>query len=286
MIYLVIVSLIWAFSFGLIKGELSGLSPMFSACIRLALALPLFLPFLKLSKISKSDFCYLVLIGAVQYGLMYVFYFLSFAALESFQVALYTITTPIFVTLLYDFRSGKLRKANLSLAILASIGAGVIAFKSNQGQIIGFLLVQGSNLCFAWGQVSYKRFRERSQSIKDHEIYALLYLGALITTAVATTIDGGWSSMFAATPRQWLVLIYLGVVASALGFFWWNKGAVLAKPGTLAIFNDVKIPLAVLVSLTIFQESADTTRLILGGGIMLCALVAAEYVAKKRVKDS
>ncbi|HZU86422.1 MAG TPA: EamA family transporter, partial [Anaerolineaceae bacterium] len=46
MIYLWVVSFLWAFSFGIIKDTLSGLDPFFVALVRLSLALLVFLPFL------------------------------------------------------------------------------------------------------------------------------------------------------------------------------------------------------------------------------------------------
>ena len=46
--YLVIVSLIWAFSFGLIKTYLVGLDPFVVSGIRIGIALLVFLPFLRL----------------------------------------------------------------------------------------------------------------------------------------------------------------------------------------------------------------------------------------------
>ena len=47
MLLLVLVSLLWAFSPGLIKGRLTGLDSAFISAVRLALALLVFLPFLR-----------------------------------------------------------------------------------------------------------------------------------------------------------------------------------------------------------------------------------------------
>ncbi|MDX9865812.1 MAG: hypothetical protein RBT34_13495, partial [Anaerolineaceae bacterium] len=46
MIYLLVVSLVWAFSFGLIKGNLVGLDAVFVAGMRLLISLLVFLPML------------------------------------------------------------------------------------------------------------------------------------------------------------------------------------------------------------------------------------------------
>jgi drug/metabolite transporter (DMT)-like permease len=71
---------------------------------------------------------------------------------------------------------------------------------------------------------------------------------------------------------QLAVLLYLGLLASGIGFFLWNVGATRVGTGVLAVFNNVKVPLAVLVSLLFFREQTDLARLALGGGIILLAL--------------
>jgi drug/metabolite transporter (DMT)-like permease len=70
------------------------------------------------------------------------------------------------------------------------------------------------------------------------------------------------------------------VIASGVGFFLWNYGARRVNAGTLAVFNNLKVPLAVAVSLIFFGESADPLRLALGGGIVLAALFLNERLAR------
>ena len=69
-----------------------------------------------------------------------------------------------------------------------------------------------------------------------------------------------------------MVLVYLGAVASGLGFFLFNAGARRTDLGTLAIFNNVKIPLAILASGLVFRETIDWPRLVLGGSVIVLAL--------------
>jgi drug/metabolite transporter (DMT)-like permease len=62
------------------------------------------------------------------------------------------------------------------------------------------------------------------------------------------------------------------VLASGIGFFMWNTGATRVQAGVLAVFNNVKVPLAVLVSLLFFGERTDGLRLFGGGTIIALAL--------------
>ena len=54
--------------------------------------------------------------------------------------------------------------------------------------------------------------------------------------------------------EHWKAILYLGGVASGLGFFLWNKGASVSNPGTLAAFNNAVVPLAVLFSLLFLEK--------------------------------
>lgn len=276
MIYLLAVSLLWAFSFGLIKGELTGLDPFFTSFARLAIAVPLFLPFLRLKGIGRREGLVLAGIGAIQFGAMYVLYFLSFEALPAWQVALFTIFTPLYVVIVASLWDGKAPGLRVWLATLLAIsGAGAIFFETGEGSVTwsGFLLVQGSNLCFAFGQVAYVRWKKKQGGRTDASVFALPYLGAVLVTALAATLSGGWATLGELTLRQGLVLGYLGLLATGLGFFWWNRGATRVTAGVLAVLNNLKIPLAVLVSLVVFGEEANFLRLAISGVLMAGALI-------------
>jgi drug/metabolite transporter (DMT)-like permease len=72
------------------------------------------------------------------------------------------------------------------------------------------------------------------------------------------------------------VIFYLGVIASGLGFFWWNLGATRVNTGTLAVMNNAKIPVGIVVSLLFFNESTNGLKLLLSGLIMFAAIALAE----------
>lgn len=278
MIYLIIVSLIWAFSFGLIKSYLTGLDPNFVAWARMMLASILFLPLLRWKGLAPLIMGRLILIGAVQYGLMYCSYLFSFQYLEAYQIALFTIFTPIYVTIINDFYKKEFQVYFLGTSLMAVFGAALIRYQeiNLSGVIIGFLLMQFSNLCFAFGQIEYRQVRLRITQSKDHEVFALLYLGAVVVTTIMATLTGGWNHLYQLNATEISALLYLGLLPSGVGFFLWNKGSTLSNPGTLAVFNNLKIPLAILCSLILFGESTDIPRLLLGGGIMIFAVFLAE----------
>ncbi len=281
--YLLLVSLLWAFSFGLIKTHLAGVDSTFVAAVRVALALLVFLPFLRPRAVAAGTALRLVAIGSVQFGLMYLAYLAAFDVLQAYQVALLTIVTPIFVCLGDDLFERRFRWAPLVAAGLAVVGAGVIIARQPLGRAewTGLALVQLSNLCFALGQVFYRRWKLAAPQVRDRDIFAWLYLGAVLVTAPLAwwRTDVG---VLARTlrPEGAAVLLYLGVLASGAGFFLWNRGAVRVSTATLAVMNNAKTPLGVAVSLLVFGEQTDLPRLLLGGGLVVAAALYAQRLER------
>lgn len=277
MLELLAVSILWAFSFGITKTSLAGLSPHFISFARLALAGLVFLPFFRPRGLPRKMVWRLLLCGALQYGLMYIAYNYSFQYLKSYEVALFTIFTPIYVTLINDAMQRRLNPLHLITALVAVAGTAVVQGFSLQrsGLMTGFLIVQVSNLGFAFGQIYYRRVMAGQPDRKDVSVFALLYLGGAGLTAVTTLLFANLPAL-QVSPVQVRSLLYLGLIASGLGFFLWNSGARKVNAGTLAIFNDLKIPLAITVSLVVFGEKANLTNLLIGGAVILIALVLNE----------
>ena len=130
MLYLVAVSFLWAFSFGLTKGQLAGVDSAFVSAVRLALALLVFLPFLRLRGLAPRTAAALAGIGAVQFGLMYLALNASYRYLGAYEVVLFTVTTPVLVTLLADALDRTLRLRALAAAVIAVAGTAVIVVRA------------------------------------------------------------------------------------------------------------------------------------------------------------
>ena len=285
MLYLLAVSLLWGFSFGLVKAEFGGLSGSTLAAMRLLIALPCFLPFLtppfrKATALNGQ----LLLIGGVQYGFMYVCLFSSFRYLSGYEVALLTIFTPLYVIAADAFLQRRIPPAWFGwTALLAVIGAlWIFQPQSLPGKGPGILLMQLANLCFASGQVAWRLIRLRmSPSTHNRDCFALLYLGGFLVAGTFAVFGDPLHELAQLDPGQWGALLYLGAIASGLGFFLWNAGAVKVNPATLAVFNNLKIPLATVIAIVVFGETADPANLVPGLMVMLLALAWAELAYRR-----
>lgn len=272
---LVAVSIIWAFSFGLIKGKLTGLDSGLVASIRLILCFLCFMPFI--FKVSQQKMrLRLMLLGIVQFGIMYLAYIQSYQYLPGYLVAVFTIFTPFYVialNIIFDKNSRNAKALTVALgAVMLSIaGAAVIVFKA-PGQdefLMGFLILQVANIAFAIGQWNYQRWADQSSNAGN---MAWMYLGAALFASLFSFPQLSWSEIVI-SDEQILVLLYLGVIASGLCFYLWNSGSKQVSPATLAVMNNGYIPVAVIASIVLFSEDVDVVRLAIGGGLIFLSVV-------------
>ena len=281
MAYLLAASAIWAFSFSLIKGYLSGPDPVLVAAGRLVLAAAVFTPFLGRARMRGRDAVSGLALGGLQFGAMYVLYIMSFRWLPAWLVAMLTIFTPLYVILLADLRRRDFQVRHLAAVLLAVAGAAVVLGRGLPvgADWRGVLVLQGANACFALGQVFYPDLKLRTR-VPDVGLMAWMYQGAalvaLLTAVILRPGLHGWNAQSVS------VLLYLGLVPTAVGFYLWNKGAVKVGRGRLAVANNLKIPLAVLVAWLLFGETAPYGRALLGLALLLAGLWLAEPRKKGR----
>ena len=283
MALLIITTVLWAFSFSLYGEYLAGhIDSYFSVLMRVGLAALVFLPFLRTRGHGLKTIGLYMLVGAMQLGIMYMLSFRAYLYLTVSELLLFTVLTPLYITLIYDLMSRRRLRWGYALsALLAVIGAGIIRYDQVTNHFwTGLLLVQLSNISFAIGMVGYKRLME-TRPMPQHNAFAWFYLGAFLVAVVAWFSLGN-AQKLPETTLQWSILVFLGVVASGIGYFMWNYGATQVDAGTLGIMNNMHVPAGLLVNLAIWQEQPHWPSFILGGSVIVASLwVHRRWVAPR-----
>ncbi|MBU1329455.1 MAG: carboxylate/amino acid/amine transporter [Gammaproteobacteria bacterium] len=272
--YLLFVTLLWAFSFSLIGEYLAGqVDSYFAVLTRIIIAGLLFLPLTRWRGVEPRFIRGMLVIGALQFGVTYVCLYLSFSLLSVPEVLLFTVLTPLHVTLIEDAINRRFNPWALLAALVAVAGAVIIRYDQVSANfLLGFLLLQVANATFAAGQVFYKHLLAAHPSaLPDYRRFGYFYLGALLVALPAFLMFGNAARM-PETVTQWGVLVWLGIAASGLGLYWWNKGASLVDGGTLAVMNNALVPAGLLVNLLLWNRDADLLRLALGGTVIIASL--------------
>ncbi len=272
--YLLFVTVLWAFSFSLIGEYLAGqVDSYFAVLTRVLLAGAVFLPLTRWRGVAPRFIGGVMLVGALQFGITYVCLYQSFRVLTVPEVLLFTVLTPLHVALIDDALNRRFNAWALLAAAVAVLGAAIIRYDGVSGDFIeGFLLLQLANATFAAGQVLYKHLVARYPSdIPQYRRFGYFFVGALLVALPGWVLLGNPAKL-PTTEVQWLVLLFMGLLATALGQFWWNKGATLVDGGTLAVMNNLHVPVGLLINLLIWNEHADLARLALGGGVIVASL--------------
>ncbi|SNY78156.1 carboxylate/amino acid/amine transporter [Enterobacter sp. CC120223-11] len=283
MALLIITTVLWAFSFSLIGEYLAGsVDSCFSVLMRVGLAALVFLPFLRARSQSLRVLLMYMLVGAMQLGIMYLLAFRAYLYLTVSEFLLFTVLTPLYITLIYDLMSKRrLRWGYLLSAGLAVLGAAIIRYDHVSPHFwTGLLLVQLSNISFAIGMVGYKRLME-IHPMPQHNAFAWFYMGAFLVAVVAWFLLGNPNKL-PTTTLQWGILVWLGVAASGIGYFMWNYGATQVDAGTLGIMNNMHVPAGLLVNLAIWQQQPHWPSFITGALVIVASLwVHRRWVAPR-----
>ncbi|MCK5885538.1 MAG: EamA family transporter, partial [Alcanivorax sp.] len=163
MVLLVLVTVLWAFSFSLIGEFLAGrVDSDFAVLSRVLLAALVFLPFTRWRGVPSGMKLGILVTGMLQFGITYLCLYRSFSYLTVPEVLLFTIFTPLYVTLVDDALAHRFSPVALLAAAIATLGAGIIRYDGlSEDFITGFLLLQVANFTFAAGQVGYKHVMQR-----------------------------------------------------------------------------------------------------------------------------
>ncbi|HGN0094591.1 TPA: carboxylate/amino acid/amine transporter [Morganella morganii] len=270
---LIITTILWAASFSLIGEYLAGqVDSWFSVLVRVSLAALVFLPFLRWRGIGPKVILMYMAVGACQLGIMYLFVFHAYNYLTVAEFLLFTVLTPLYVTLIYDLLERRgLRWGYVFSSLLAVIGAAVIRYDHLSDSFwTGLILVQLANIFFAIGQVGYKRLME-VHPLVQRTAFSWFYLGACVVALAGWLLFGNFAKI-PSTQLQWGVLLWLGIGASGIGYFMWNYSATQVDAGTLAIMNNMMVPAGLLVNFAIWQQHPNWLTFSIGATLIVASL--------------
>lgn len=292
MVYLVIASVIWAVVFGVTKYMLPGIDPQLIAFIRCGIAAFIFIPFFFVkggARISREAKTRAILIGAI-YGVMYTPYIMAYKYLNAYQVGLMTLTASLYACFFHDLYRRKWSLRSYGYALLSMLGSFVILYREGGLNIVlkGAILVEMASLCFAFAQISYKKLKQKNPEVADRSLFSYVHLSSAVVAGVMCYLLSDYSKMASITSKQWFALVYLGIFATGIAFYLWNKGCSRAAITVIVVANNLKVPIIAGMSYFIFHEREHPVQLLCGAAIIGIALFGAEFqsLRKRRLQPA
>lgn len=279
------VTLLWGSSFSLTGHILAGqVDGFFAVFIRTLIGALFFVPLMAWRGLPHRLIAGLWLCGALQFGITYALAYESFSLLTVPEMLLFTTLTPLYIGLINNALDRVFNPWTLLAAAFAVSGGMVIHYHGLSGDFWrGFWILQLANATFAAGQVICRRLLlARRPDLTMPKLFGHFFLGAVLITGPLFFFFGN-PERLPHTPVQWGVLIYLGVVATALGSFWLAKGSTRVSVTALAIFNELHVPIGLIINMLFWGSDVPLLRLAAGCALIGVA-VAVNYLGARMHK--
>lgn len=289
---LLVVVVVWAGSFSVIKQLLDrGVAAGDIAILRYAVAAPGFAFILwrarGLPGLTRGDALRVVTAGALVVVGYHVFLNIGTSHTTSGVAALVVALAPgMTLVLAVVLGLDRIRPrqivgltiAFLGVAIVVALGTGEgLSFESARGPLI----VLGAPLAFALYNVILKPLLGRHDLLALTAATSLVGTLGLLPLVRVSTLD----SVVDASPADAALILYLGVLATLLGYIWWNTGLRGLGPTRAVTYAYAIPPLAVLIGAVALDEPL-TLWLALGVALVVGGIAFTPRAPGRRRSDS
>ncbi|WP_043307752.1 DMT family transporter [Pseudomonas sp. ML96] len=285
---LVAVAMIWGGTFVAGRHLAGGMEPLVAAAMRfiiasLTLALVLPLGGAPLARPTPRQWLQLALLGSCGVFLYNLCFFFGLQYTSASRAALIVALNPALIALAgFLFYGERLTSLRLFGIVLCLAGAGLVIL-GREGSVLegawwGDLLILGCVL--SW--VIYSVFsRGLSQALGPlHTVSYSIWLGTLMLCAAALALSrGAWSMP---NIDQWLSLLYLGAIGSALAYIWYYDGIRRIGATRSGVFIALN-PLTAVLFGTLLLDEQLTAQIALGGVLAIVGIYFCNRLPRERL---
>jgi drug/metabolite transporter (DMT)-like permease len=268
----------WGSTFILIKDLLDTIPPLDFLAVRFAIAtIVLFaLSPRAVGRLSRESRRHAAVLGLL-YGVAQIMQTTGLAhtpaTVSGFITGMYVVATPIFAALLLHTR---ITLVTWGAVLLALVG---IALLTLDGVSVGYgeALTFVAAMIYALHIVGLGAWSKPGQAM-GMAIVQLLVIAVICL--VATAPDG---IVLPDQPSEWVSLLYMAVFAGALAIVGQTWAQSHLAPTRTAIIMSMEPVFAALFAVLLGGESL-TSRMLLGGAMVLTAMLVVELVPRRRVE--
>lgn len=239
--------------------------------------------------LTRDDQRVFLLIGFVGYVVSVGLQFIGTRLSSAHNGAIITSASPAFILLFAGLMLGEKLTTRKLLSVLMATAGMIIVVGWDTGTggewaLAGNLALIGAAVTWALLSVLARKFSANLSPL-------VITTGAVFWAAIMTTpiMFVEWRFLPVTgldNPLLWGAVIYLGVVATAGAFYFWNKGLSLVEAGTGSVFFFLQPVVGAVLGWLVLGEQLTTSFFIGGGVIMLAVLIASLPVKKNDLNNT
>ena len=279
---LLLAAMIWGVAFVIMKNAVDVIPPNFLLAIRFSVSAVCMAPFLikRLKDLDRGT-----LIGGSIAG---IFMYLAFmtqtiglqyttAGKNAFITTVYVVLTPFCIWIMKKKRPGLY---TLLPALICFTGIGILSLAGESGINIGDVWTLACGILFAWHFAVVDHSTSKGRDVMVLTMLQFATAGILgwilgFTTETFPTVIPG---------STWLGLGYLSIFSSLLGLTLQNVGVKYANGSHASLLLSLESLFGCLAGI-IFLKEAVTPSVVIGGVLILAALVLSEIKPKGKKKE-
>jgi drug/metabolite transporter (DMT)-like permease len=271
---LVAMALIWGVNFSVVKFGTSLVDPLAYNGVRVALAAGLLSAIVLLSRTPlppRRTIAALLGLGVLGNGVYQLFFVEGVAHSRASDAALVVAASPAFIAIIGRVRGVErtTRRGVLGIA-LSIIGIGLVVLSTSEApdarsSLVGDLLVLAGSLAWAVYSVLLKPYTERVSGL---QLSALTMSGgAIVLLGVASPaiVHAQWGSL---RPIGWSALVYSGVFALVIAYYFWYRGVRVLGPTRTAMYSNLQPVIGVAMAWVLLHETPTVWQIVGAVSIM------------------
>lgn len=239
--------------------------------------------------LKRDDHRAFLLIGFVGYVVSVGLQFIGTRLSSAHNGAIITSASPAFILLFAWLMLGeKLTTRKLFSVLLATVGV-IIVVGLDSGAADGGWALFG-NLALIGAAVTWALLSVLARKFSVGLSPLVITTGAVFWAAIMTTpvMFVEWRFLPVQgldNPLLWGAVLYLGIVATAGAFYFWNKGLSLVEAGTASVFFFLQPVVGALLGWLVLGEQL-TAAFFAGGGVILLAVLIASLPSPIRYSST
>jgi drug/metabolite transporter (DMT)-like permease len=271
---LMLMALIWAVNFSVIKYATAVFSPLAFTGLRVGIAAAVLMSiafFRRHPWPPRRDVITLILLGILGNGLYQILFVEGLSRTKVGNAVLMVAAAPAFIAVASRLKGiERVRRRTLYGVALSVAGVALVVLGSARGDLsnatlFGTLLVFVGVFCWTAFTVMLQPLAMRTDPI---QLSALTMTGGVLPLLVASPRALAATRWETVGPAVWVSLLYASVISMVVAYLFWYRGLRVLGPTRTAVYSNLQPAIAIIVAWIFLNESPTVWQGVGTGTIM------------------